>query len=119
MRIVLLALMVLLAGCTNPSAERAAAAGQFIGRTEADLVAAAGVPARTVEAGGRRFVVYEERRVDMVGPYGRFGYPGPYGWGRPYYGGGFPSQAVEYVCETNFEIVDGKVAGFALHGNAC
>jgi hypothetical protein len=105
-----LVVAILLAGCADRTAERAALAGQFIGRSEAELVRDAGVPSRTVEAGGRRFVVYEERRVEYV-PYGPFG--------RPYYWNAGPAQAVEYTCETNFEIGGGKVVGFSLRGNAC
>ncbi len=120
MRYAILAMVVLLAGCANRLAEREALAGQFIGQTEAALVQQAGVPARAVEAGGRRFVVYEERRVDFVpGPYGYRGPVGPYGAFRPFGGGGFGPQAVELVCETSFEIVGGKVAAFSLRGNAC
>lgn len=108
--------LLLLAGCTNRLAEREALAGQFIGRTEAELVRDAGVPTRTVEAGGRRFVVYEERRVDILP--GPLMMPGPFGY-NTYYGGGYPPQAVESVCATNFEITAGKVSGFSLRGNAC
>ena len=48
----------------------------FIGRSEAELVATLGVPARTHNAEGRRFLQYEDRRVvSYVGsPYSGFGY---------------------------------------------
>ena len=106
--------LVLLAGCVDHRAEREAIAGSFIGQSEAVLVQQAGPPTRVVEAGGKRFLVYEERRVDIVTP--------PYygGWARPYgWGGAYPAQAIEYVCETSFEISDGKVTGYGLKGNAC
>jgi hypothetical protein len=122
MRLPLIALVatLFLAGCAAQRlAEREAYLGQFIGQSEADLVRQAGVPTRAVDAGGRRFVVYEERRVDFVpGPPG-FGSFGPFG---PRYGygyGAFPPQAIEFLCETTFEINAGRVAGFSLRGNAC
>lgn len=117
--LILIALLAL-AGCDNGQriAEREAYLGQFIGQSEADLVRQAGVPTRAVDAGGRRFIVYEDRRVDFIPgppvmPYGPFG---------PRYGFGYaaaPPQAIEFVCQTTFEIADGKVAGFSLRGNAC
>lgn len=119
MRFVVAAVLLALAGCGNRIAEREALAGQYLGATEAELVRSAGVPARAVEAGGRRFLVYEERRLDVLpGPI----MPGPWGFGRPYYGygyGGMAPQAVEWLCETTFEVVGGKVSGFSLRGNAC
>lgn len=115
MRRVMLGLL-LLAACTNRMAEREAQAGAFVGRSEEDLVREAGVPTRTVEAGGKRFVVYSERRVDAVPVSG----PGPYFLGRPYYyGGAYPATAVETVCDTNFEILAGRVSAVTFKGNGC
>ena len=37
--------------------------GAYVGRSEGDLVASLGVPARTFQAGNRRFLQYERRRV--------------------------------------------------------
>jgi hypothetical protein len=120
MRLPLILLAALaLAGCNAQRiAERDAYLGQFIGQSEADLVRQAGVPSRAVEAGGRRFIVYEDRRVDFIPgapavPYGPFGPRFGYG-----YGASAP-QAIELVCETTFEISAGKVSGFNLRGNAC
>ncbi len=119
--LMLIALLAL-AGCDNGQriAEREAYLGQFIGQNEADLVRQVGVPTRAVDAGGRRFIVYENRRVDFVPgppiiPYGPFG--PRYGFGYGY--AAAPPQAVEFVCETTFEVAAGKVSGYSLRGNAC
>ena len=45
------AALLVLAGCTNRLAEREALAGQFVGKTEADLVREAGVPSLGWTAG--------------------------------------------------------------------
>jgi hypothetical protein len=120
MRRILAALIVLplLSGCvTSGIAQRTAELVTYVGVSEADLVRALGVPTRTYETGGKRFLAYTERRLDVIpGGYGGFGYG--YGYGR-YYGGGFPADVVERFCETTFELDAGKVTRFTLRGNAC
>ncbi len=118
-------LLLLLAAC-EPGVSRSTYLTQFIGRTEPELIAAVGVPVRSIESGGIRFLAYSDRRVDIVpgSPgFGGFG-PGfgPYGYGGPYGGygfGGLPPQAIERDCETTFELVDNRVRSFTLRGNAC
>ncbi|MCW3477429.1 hypothetical protein [Limobrevibacterium gyesilva] len=120
MRLLLAALIVassLLAGCANMLAQRQAFLSQFIGRPEADLVRELGVPTRSFDTSGRRFLAYVDRRVELLPPPPMWGPWGP--WGRFGYYGGFPAEVVELVCETTFEIADGTVRSFSLRGNAC
>jgi len=107
-------LTLLLAGCVNQYAVRQSYMAQFVGRSETDLVLAMGVPNRTYETGGVRFLAFEERRMDMLpgAPY----WDGQYwGWG----GGGFPPQVVNLVCETTVAVSEAIVRSFVLRGNAC
>lgn len=89
----------------------------FMGQGEADLVAALGVPTRTHEAEGRRFLQFEQRRTQAVAApppvpyYGRFG---------PRYG--YWPQPPGYVvvgCDITFELQDGRVQGFSTRGEGC
>ena len=105
--------LVLLAGCTDGLAQREAAMSRFVGQPEAAVVRALGVPARSIETDGRRFLAYVERS--------RFFRPAPIigGW-RP----GLPpiyqqDELVELVCETTFEVGDGVVTQVRLRGNGC
>jgi hypothetical protein len=113
---------LLLSGCVASGiAQRQAELATFVGAPEADLVRSFGVPARTYDTGGKRFLAYTDRRLDVLpGGYGGFGYGGfGYGGGRFGYGGGFPADVVERVCETTFELDGGRVSSATLRGNAC
>jgi hypothetical protein len=112
----LLVILPLLAGCVNMLAERQAYFGQFVGQAEGDLVRGLGVPSRTIDTDGHHFLAYSDRSVQLVpgmAPY--------YGWGHygGWYGGGYPAGVIERICETTFEVVDGKVTGFTMRGNSC
>ena len=112
-----LLLPVLLAASCDPYAlqRRQAADAALVGRSETDLVRTLGVPTRTATAGGHRFLAYDEVQTDIGPPL----YPWrPWAFGSGY-GGDFPAQVMQYVCETTFEIVDERVAGYTLRGNAC
>jgi hypothetical protein len=103
-----------LAGCTNQLAQREAYLRQFIGQPDSFLVQQMGVPSRSYETGGVRYLAYDERRIDIV--------PGPPSFAPFYMGwyrGGFPPQVVELTCETTFEVSGGTVRAFTLRGNAC
>jgi hypothetical protein len=113
-RFVLLLVAGLLAGCVNQRAQRDAYLSQFIGQPESTLVQAMGVPARSIEAGGVKYLAYSEHKIDVVPGTPIYG-PWPYGW----YGGGLPPQVVEWNCETTFAVADGKVTNYTLRGNAC
>lgn len=95
--------------------ERQAFLAQFVGQSETKLVQAFGVPSRSIETGGHRFLAYIERRLDMLP--GTYGGPWSPWWGGGF--GGFPPEVVERRCETTFELTEGIVRGFALRGNAC
>lgn len=120
---VLLSLLLPLLAACDPYAlqRREAALAAYVGDSETDIVRIFGVPTRTYEAGGHRFLAYDEGSVDIVPPlypwrpWG-WGWGGGFGWG---YGGDFPAQVVQRVCETTFEVAGGRVIGFNLRGNAC
>lgn len=121
-RILLVGILLAVAGC-EPGVSRATYLSQFIGRTEPELIAGLGVPVRSIESGGVKFLAYSDRRVDIIP--GSPGFPGygppfgPYGFGGGYGFGGLPPQAIERDCETTFELVDNRVRSFKLRGNAC
>src|SRR3712207_6072028 len=77
----LLPILPLLAACaTEPPLETRLQ--PYVGRTEAELVGAFGVPNGTYEAEGTRFLQYEDRTSTIYpgdpyfgGPYRRFGAP--------------------------------------------
>jgi hypothetical protein len=114
MRAVLIAGLLLLAACVDRLAERRAFLDTLVGTSEENLVRTLGVPTRVVEANGHRFLAYTESWVDVI-PSGPVM---PWGWPR-YWGGDFPPEVVQRVCETTLEVGDGKVRGYVLRGNAC
>lgn len=115
-RIILLgAAIATLAGCATREGFEARQA-TLVGRSEADLVATLGVPARVYEAEGRRFLQYEDRRI--------ISYPGSvgfgYGFGYRHFGhGGFGPSIETRACDVTYELRGGRVIGFAARGNAC
>jgi len=121
--ILLLAAVSLLAGCVNQLAARQAELAQWVGRPESQLVQGMGVPTRTYETGGLKFLSYVEQRVDIIPGTPFYGDPfwNGYGGGFPLYGygGGFPPTVVNRVCDTTFTIEKGVVRTFTLRGNAC
>jgi hypothetical protein len=112
--VVLVVLTALVAGCVDGLAARQAYLSRFVGQPEAALVEQMGVPTRSYETAGAKFLAYDEHRVDIIP-----GFPGygPFfgGW----YGGGLPPQIVDWQCETTFQVTDGTVRSFTLRGNAC
>jgi hypothetical protein len=111
---VLLLLAGLLAGCVNQLAARQAQLAQFVGQPESVLVQRLGVPSRTYETGGVKYLAYDEHRVDVIPGFPSYS-PFYTGW----YGAGFPAQVVDLRCETTFEIANTTVKAFTLRGNAC
>ena len=111
---ILLVLTALVAGCENQLAVRQAYLSQFVGQPESTVVRQMGVPARSYEAGGVKYLAYNEHRIDIIPTFPSYS-PFFTGW----YGGGFPPQVVELRCETTFEVADGTVKSFTLRGNAC
>jgi hypothetical protein len=101
--------MLCLAGCVVPTqAAFDAQMNAFLGRPEVEVIVALGVPTRSTEAGGLRFIEYERRRV--------VGWPG-----RNLYWGSFYSG--DYVetreCRLTFTLRDGRVVHFDSRGNDC
>jgi hypothetical protein len=116
MRARILAVLLLLSACAGGLAARRAALAPLVGQSEADLVRALGVPTRSFDSGGHRFLEYEARDVSIIPGLPGHGF-GPWGsWG---YYGAMPPQVVERVCDTTFEVANGRVASFTLRGNAC
>ena len=116
MRRAAFAALMLLTAC-DPYAlqRRQAALAGYVGHSEAELVRSMGVPTRTAEAGGHRFLAYDQGSTEIVPPLEPWR-PWGLGWG---YGGGFPAQVVQHSCETTFEVVSGRVVGFSLRGDTC
>lgn len=120
MRLKPLALCLLLAACA-PGIDRRAYLNTLVGQPEIDAVRQLGVPGRTYDTNGHRFLAYIDQRTTYVagGPF-LFGgyYGGPFG--RPGFGyAAFPQESVVRACETTLEIVDGRVANWSLRGNGC
>ncbi len=122
--ILLAAAALLLSGCASHSLERRQALlAPLVGQSEADLVRQVGVPSRTLETDGHRFLAYTERRAEVIPAASGFvGAPFPFrGFGGfdDFEGTSFPPALIQHVCETTFEIVAGRVAGFSLRGDDC
>ena len=110
----------LLATCA-PAFDRPAFLAGFVGQPDTEVVRRLGVPSRTYEADGHRFLAYAEHRSEILSTgtgfggfdqFGGFGYFGP--------GFGFSSaEVIDRTCETTFEVVNGRVANWSLRGNAC
>ena len=103
------------AGCaTGPTLDQRLL--PFVGRSEGDLVAALGVPERTYEVEGRKFLTFEETRSYVVAGSPAF-YPG-YGYGRfgPYLS---PPGYIVRTCEITFAVRQGRVESFTYRGDGC
>ncbi len=128
--ILLAATALLLSACASHSLERRQALlAPLVGQSEADLVRQLGVPSRTLETDGHRFLAYTERRAEVIPaasgfvgapfPFRGFGGFGGFGGFDDFEGTSFPPALIQHVCETTFEIVAGRVAGFSLRGDDC
>jgi hypothetical protein len=107
-----LAVAALLAGCARgPNLEQRMS--PLIGQSEGNLVAALGVPVRTYEAEGRKFLTFEERRSYIVAgePFLYRGYR--YG---PYFA---PAGYIVRLCEITFTLRDGRAESFTARGDGC
>ncbi|MDO9710986.1 hypothetical protein [Paracraurococcus lichenis] len=113
-RLLFLTLLALAACAQEPPLE--ARLQPLVGRTEAELVGALGVPNATYEAEGTRFLQYEDR-TSTVYPGDPFWPGGPYRrWGAPIYS---PPLVINRVCSITFGVRQGRVAGFTFRGNGC
>lgn len=114
MRLAVLLLAGLVVACADQLAARRAYLSGFVGQPELAVVQQMGVPSRSYEASGVKYLAYDENRIDVIPSFPTYG-PFYMGW----YGGGFPPQVVEWRCETTFEVAEGTVRAFTLRGNAC
>lgn len=111
-----LALPLLLAACaTGPTFQQRMAT--YVGRSEADLVSGMGVPVRTYETGGRRFLQYEQQSTVTV-PGDPWGYGGGPWWGyrRPW---AVPPSYAVVTCDITFALRQGLVENFTARGQGC
>ncbi len=116
--ILILATVLLLASCSSAQQQRVALLNSLVGATETEVVRQLGVPSRTFEAEGHRFLAYREQRTSIAGPLLWGG--GWAGWNDGWsYAGAWPADVIERVCETTIEVVDGRMATWTLRGNAC
>ncbi len=112
----LIMLAGLLAGCANQLAIRQARLAQLVGHSEGELIQQMGVPNRTYETEGVKYLAYDDTRTEVLEPPPAYPY-GPAFWS--WYGGGWPPQVMNTVCETTFAVAQGMVRSFVLRGNAC
>jgi hypothetical protein len=118
----ILPILPLLAACAQqPSGPPP---GAWIGRSEADLVAALGVPTRSAGVEGRRFLTYETEgasRPQVVPSFGLgFGRLSG-GWGSAAgfgTGVGIGVGSGSSGCVTTFEVQEGRVVG-AVQAGGC
>jgi hypothetical protein len=112
--LLVLLLLPLAAACTNTLAARQAQLQPLVGQTELDLVQAMGVPTRTYQTDGVKFLSYQQQQTQVIPAT-------PWYWNGPFPGfyGGFPPQVVTWACDTTFAVADGRVTSFTLRGNGC
>ncbi|MBE9603777.1 hypothetical protein IAI18_02805 [Acetobacteraceae bacterium H6797] len=103
-----------LAACT-PAPTLDERLGYLVGRTEGMLVTDMGVPSRTYETEGKRFLQYDqERNIPTSAPSPWVMTP----WGlRPAYGGGVYYRPAQ--CSITFTLVEGRVQAFSYRGDGC
>ena len=107
----------LLAACQQPTMQdRQAALQPLVGQSESDLVRRMGVPTRSFDADGHRFLAYLQRDVTVLPGQGPWQ---PFWGGWWYHGPDVAPEVIDRVCETTFEITAGKVQSYQLRGNAC
>jgi hypothetical protein len=106
----------LLAGCAVRLALRQAEYARYVGQSEGALVAELGVPSRTYEVAGVKYLAYADTRQEILDMSPAYPFGPPF-WG--WYGGGFPAQAVTLTCEATFAVAQGVVRSFVLRGNGC
>jgi hypothetical protein len=117
MRRLILLLPMLAAACAQgPTLQERLSA--WVGRSELDLVTEFGVPNRSMELEGRRFLTYEQRSAVPVAPpaYGPW-FGGPWGY-RGGYWPASPGYAV-VTCDVTFVIRQERVESFTFRGQGC
>jgi hypothetical protein len=115
-----------LGACAYPNPQHVAELNALVGKSETDLVRTLGVPSRTYDTGGHRFLAYSKSKLETIpgtpgfGPWWGGGYWGGGYWGGGWGGwGGFPPEIVQRDCETTFDLLNGTVQSWKLRGNDC
>jgi hypothetical protein len=112
---VLLLLPLVLGACAvGPTLSQRLAA--YVGRSEGELVANLGVPVRSYETEGRRFLQFERRSTVAVSQPDPFFYAGGPWRYRPWMNA--PAYA-EVQCDITFSLRDQRVESFTLNGQGC
>lgn len=111
-----LLILPILAACTL-APDRRVVLNALMGQPETEAIRQLGVPDRSFESGGRRFLAFVDRSAESFGGGGFVG-----GYASRY--GGFTGidagpSVYERVCETTLEVAQGLVAAYSLRGNAC
>jgi hypothetical protein len=121
-----LAAVLAVAACAYPNPQHVAELNTLVGKPEQTLIQTYGVPNRTYDTGGHRYLAYSRSRIVTLpgapgfGPWGGGYYGGWGGWGGWGGGwGGFPPEIVQRDCETTFDLLNGVVQSWKLRGNAC
>lgn len=117
-RFVLLLPLVVAACAVGPTLSQRLSA--YVGGSEAELVQALGVPVRSYETEGIRFLQFERRSIVALpqpDPFYNYGYWGyrPWPW-RPWVNS--PSYA-EVRCDITFAVRNQRVESFTLNGDGC
>ena len=106
--------LLLSTACVNTLAQRKARLTLLIGRPVSDLIQQLGVPTRSYETEGVKYLAYDESQIQILP-----GVPGPGLWFNGWWGGGIPPDVIQWQCETTFAVATGIVRSFTLRGNAC
>jgi len=118
----LLPLLGLAACAVGPTLDERLAT--YVGRTELELVSTLGVPTRSYETGGQKFLQYEENRTVPFTSGFASGPVGYGGYGRGFYGGGLYGgfAATTYApvqCDVTFALQEGRVIRSTYRGQGC
>ena len=111
-----------LAGCAYPNPQHVRELNALVGKPEPDLLRSYGVPTRTYDTSGLRFVSYQMSRIETLPGdgfgYGGFGYGG-FGYGGFGYGGfgGFGPEIIQRDCTTTFELQNHVLRSYSLRRN--
>ena len=92
--------MAAMTGCA-PRVPPQAVLDALVGQPESEAIRVLGIPDRTLSANGHQFLGY-----DVFGPY----------WSGWYLQ---PNYPVLRRCQATLDVVGGRVASWALHGDAC
>jgi hypothetical protein len=108
-----------LSGCATTAGYEKVLAS-WVGAQEVDLVRSWGPPVQAYEAGGRKFIVYSDRRnVYLAGtsPSYRTNVVGNTAYTTAV--GGSPGMNVGMSCTTTFELEGSRVVSWSYKGNDC